>query len=130
MRTYSKDTIRYLQEAGIKPVGYITNAGKSQDLVIHSCKDKTFGFLGYSMTKDEHNLIVNEYAYCTDEDNIIEEIQHLGNHPYIGRSGRVPGTRELILTKTPFIIPYQVTKDMLVILRVYHMARKWPDQFD
>ncbi|OGT31235.1 MAG: hypothetical protein A2W28_10135 [Gammaproteobacteria bacterium RBG_16_51_14] len=63
-------------------------------------------------------------------DNIIEEIQHLGNHPYIGRSGRVPGTRELILTKTPFIIPYQVTKDMLVILRVYHMARKWPDQFD
>ena len=63
-------------------------------------------------------------------DYIIDEIQHFSNHPYIGRSGRVPGTRELILTKTPFIIPYQVTKDMLVILRVYHMARKWPDQFD
>lgn len=61
---------------------------------------------------------------------ISDEIQHLSDHTYIGRSGRVPGTRELILTKVPFIIPYQVTEDTLEILRVYHTSRKWPDQFD
>lgn len=49
--------------------------------------------------------------------------------PYIGRPGRVPGTRELVITNTPYILPYQIRSDCLEILRVYHAARKWPNQF-
>jgi len=50
--------------------------------------------------------------------------------PFIGRPGRVPGTRELIITNTPYILPYQIRSDFIEILRIYHGARKWPKQFD
>lgn len=50
--------------------------------------------------------------------------------PYIGRPGRVPGTRELVITNTHYILPYQIRADCIEILRVYHDARKWPKQFD
>lgn len=60
-------------------------------------------------------------------DTIENEITHLSRHPYLGRPGRVPRTRELIIADLPFVIPYQVTENTLEILRVYHSARKWPD---
>lgn len=49
-------------------------------------------------------------------------------NPEMGRPGRVPGTRELVIPKTPFIVPYRVQGNMLQILRVYHAARPWPDR--
>ena len=49
-------------------------------------------------------------------------------HPEIGRPGRVPGTRELVVPRTPFIIPYRVKDNAVQILRVYHAARKWPSE--
>jgi toxin ParE1/3/4 len=52
----------------------------------------------------------------------------LPEHPEIGRPGRVPGTRELVISRTPYIVPYRVRHGTLQILRVYHGARKWPDQ--
>jgi toxin ParE1/3/4 len=32
----------------------------------------------------------------------------LSEHPAMGRPGRVPGTRELVIPETPFIVPYRV----------------------
>jgi toxin ParE1/3/4 len=32
----------------------------------------------------------------------------LSKHPEMGHPGRVPGTRELVIPKTPFIVPYRV----------------------
>jgi len=55
--------------------------------------------------------------------------QMLLNHPAIGRVGRVPGTRELVISGTPYIVPYRVISDEVQILRVLHAARKWPDKF-
>ena len=63
-------------------------------------------------------------------DVIYSEIRHLSNHPELGRVGRVSGTRELVLSGAPFIVPYQVKENTLEILRIYHSARKWPDGFD
>jgi toxin ParE1/3/4 len=54
--------------------------------------------------------------------------QQLTNHPASGRIGRVPGSRELIVTGTPYIVPYRVRGDAVEILRVFHAARKWPDK--
>ena len=51
----------------------------------------------------------------------------LPNSPHMGRPGRVPGTRELIIPQTPYIVPYRVDGEILQILRVYHSARRWPD---
>lgn len=46
-----------------------------------------------------------------------------------GRTGRVPGTRELPIPKTPFIAPYRVHAGYIEILRVYHHSQKWPEHF-
>jgi addiction module RelE/StbE family toxin len=58
---------------------------------------------------------------------IIDTVELLADQPGIGRFGRVEGTRELVVTGTPFIIPYQQKDEYIEILRVYHQARKWPD---
>ena len=53
----------------------------------------------------------------------------LAANPKIGRPGRVPGTRELVIPRTPYIVPYRVQGESIQILRVYHGARRWPDSF-
>jgi len=55
-----------------------------------------------------------------------EAVARLAEYPAMGRSGRVPGTRELVVVGTPYIIPYRVRGDRVEILRVFHAARKWP----
>jgi addiction module RelE/StbE family toxin len=57
---------------------------------------------------------------------IQEAVARLAEHPAMGRSGRVPGTRELVVLGTPYIIPYRVRGDRVELLRVFHAARKWP----
>jgi plasmid stabilization system protein ParE len=56
--------------------------------------------------------------------------QLLALHPEIGRAGRVPGTRELVLLRYPYIIPYRVNAQRIEILRVFHTSRKWPSRLD
>ena len=51
----------------------------------------------------------------------------LPNNPEMGRPGRVPGTRELVIPKTPFVVPYRVIGDAIQILRVFHGRRRWPE---
>jgi len=60
---------------------------------------------------------------------IKQAVALLRENPHIGRPGRVPGTRELVIAGTSFIVPYQVREKRLELLRVYHTARKWPGQF-
>ena len=48
--------------------------------------------------------------------------------PHRGRPGRWPGTRELIIPGTPYIVPYRVKGDLVEILRILHGARRWPDE--
>ena len=57
--------------------------------------------------------------------HILECIENLKVNPSIGRAGRVLSTRELIITKYPYIVPYQVRDNSLYILRVLHTSRKW-----
>lgn len=51
----------------------------------------------------------------------------LGEQPNLGRAGRIPGTRELVIPNSPYIIPYRVRNESVEILRVFHTARKWPE---
>lgn len=53
----------------------------------------------------------------------------LPDYPHSGRPGRVAGTRELVVPRTPYILPYRVRDGVIEILRVYHGARKWPERF-
>ena len=58
---------------------------------------------------------------------ILEHAEKLRTSPNIGRPGRLYGTRELVITGTPFIILYRVRDGVIEILRVIHGARRWPD---
>jgi toxin ParE1/3/4 len=55
-------------------------------------------------------------------------VEQLAAMPGIGRPGRVPGTRELVVTGTPYIVPYRVRDDAVQIITVLHAAQKWPDR--
>ena len=62
--------------------------------------------------------------------HIIQNVEALlPQNPQMGRPGRVPGTRELVIPQTPFIMPYRLTGGTIQILRVFHGARRWSDQF-
>lgn len=50
----------------------------------------------------------------------------IGEFPCSGRAGRLPGTRELVVTGTPFIVVYRVNPAGVVIVRMLHAARRWP----
>jgi addiction module RelE/StbE family toxin len=50
-------------------------------------------------------------------------VAKLQAHPGMGRAGRVPGTRELVLHKN-YIAIYRVRGDNVEILRLHHAARK------
>ena len=62
-------------------------------------------------------------------ERIATSVARLATYPSLGRVGRVPGTRELIVPGTPYIVPYRVRNDMVEILRVFQSARKWPEKF-
>jgi len=49
-------------------------------------------------------------------------VNKLQTHPGMGRAGRVPGTRELVLHKN-YIAIYRVRGDDVEILRLHHAAR-------
>ncbi|MFY9905911.1 MAG: type II toxin-antitoxin system RelE/ParE family toxin [Terriglobales bacterium] len=59
-------------------------------------------------------------------DKIRNQINTLATHPRIGRAGRVIGTRELVISGTPYIAAYRIFGDVLTVLRLLHGARLWP----
>jgi toxin ParE1/3/4 len=62
--------------------------------------------------------------------HIVRNVEQLlSDHPEIGRAGRVPGTRELVIPDTPYIVPYRVRDNHIQVLRIYHGARRWPERF-
>lgn len=62
-------------------------------------------------------------------ERIASAVDQLASHPALGRPGRVPGTRELVISGTPYIVPYRIRGDTVEVLRVFHGARKWPAKF-
>jgi addiction module RelE/StbE family toxin len=59
---------------------------------------------------------------------LIDRVETLlSRHPGIGRPGRVLGTRELIISGLPYIVPYRVRDRNVEILRVMHTSRRWPE---
>ena len=60
---------------------------------------------------------------------IVNSVQQLTRFPLSGRSGRVPGTRELVISNTPFIVAYGLDHGRVVVLAIYHGAQQWPEVF-
>ena len=60
---------------------------------------------------------------------IVRAVEALEHFPALGRPGRISGTRELVVSGTPYIVPYRVRGDVVQLIRIFHAARKWPSQF-
>lgn len=51
----------------------------------------------------------------------------LSSNPFMGRTGEIAGTRELVVSGTPYVVAYRVTDTQVEVLFVQHGARQWPD---
>ena len=60
---------------------------------------------------------------------VLKAVAMLAAQPDIGRPGRVPHTRELIVLNTRYIVPYRVRGDTVEVLRVFHTSRRLPQKW-
>ena len=60
---------------------------------------------------------------------IYEAVGTLSLYPFIGRPGRVKGTRELVVASTNYIVAYRTRNEVVQILAVMHGAQRWPRYF-
>ncbi|WHO76146.1 type II toxin-antitoxin system RelE/ParE family toxin [Rhizobium sp. BT03] len=70
----------------------------------------------------------NVGAAISQLDEIERQTDLLIDQPEIGRPGRIDGTRELVISRTSFIVIYRVRQKakQVEILRLVHGAQKWP----
>ena len=59
---------------------------------------------------------------------ILAGVDSLALHPGLGRAGRVPGTRELVVPGTPYVVPYRVRNERLEIIAIFHGRQRWPER--
>ena len=77
----------------------------------------------------------DEAAYIAADDpaaaslivrRVLQAVGQLAEQPALGRPGRVPGTRELVVDGTRYLVPYRVRRDATEVLRVFHTSRRLP----
>jgi toxin ParE1/3/4 len=78
---------------------------------------------------DYITLSNNEEVAARITAQIVTGVQQLAAFPMSGKAGRVPGTRELVISNTPFIAAYAIDKADIVFLAIYHGAQHWPASF-
>jgi toxin ParE1/3/4 len=54
--------------------------------------------------------------------HLISSVEHLAEFPHLGRQGRRPATRELVIS--PYVIAYRLRPARLEILSVWHGRRR------
>jgi len=70
----------------------------------------------------------NPYAAARVVARIVSAADNLAGQPAMGRVGRIRGTRELVLTDIPYLIPYRAVGREIEIITVMHASQKWPRQ--
>jgi len=58
--------------------------------------------------------------------SLIENALHpVSEHPYLYRSGRVPGTREIVVHPN-YLVVYEVRADFVEVMAVLHSRQQYP----
>ena len=81
----------------------------------------------------QHLVSLRKFIAADSEENaaitaerILQAVFLLQIQPNMGRPGRLMGTRELVVSGTPYVIPYRICRDRLELIAVFHGRRKWP----
>jgi toxin ParE1/3/4 len=69
----------------------------------------------------------NPRAAVSVDGQINTAVRQLEFQPESGRLGRVEGTREIVIRRTPYIAAYRVRGGIVRILRILHGAQQWPE---
>ena len=69
----------------------------------------------------------NTRAAITVDERIQRSVESLAQFPEMGRLGRIEGTRELVISDTPYVAAYRIAGNTVRILRVLHGAQQWPE---
>lgn len=69
----------------------------------------------------------NPSAAADVAERLLKSTERLESFPESGRAGRLPHTRELVVSGTPYIIVYRVVENVVEIAAVVHGAREWPE---
>ena len=76
---------------------------------------------------------VTDYLFQNAPERAAELVRGIYNapaalltFPYRGRAGKKEGTRELVLSSLPYIVVYQITGEVIHVVRILHGAQKWP----
>ena len=77
----------------------------------------------------EHIALENPLAAVASDREISSQLSALKDFPEMGRPGKVKGTRELVIQRTPYLAAYLLRGDEILILRVLHGAQMWPERF-
>ena len=57
---------------------------------------------------------------------LLDSAARLIEFPMLGHEGREAGTREMAVTRYPYIIVYRLTASKIRILTVLHQSRQYP----
>lgn len=70
----------------------------------------------------------NPEAAIEHGDLVAQQAHQLSTYPELGRAGRKQGTRELVISRTSFVVIYRIKLDekRIEILRVLHSSQQWP----
>ncbi len=59
---------------------------------------------------------------------IYDRAQELEDFPFLGRVGRIEGTRELPVSGIPYLVIYRIVDDTVEIVSVFHTSRRFPPE--
>jgi addiction module RelE/StbE family toxin len=54
---------------------------------------------------------------------LYEKIRGLKEAPYIGRPGRIEGTREILFSPLPYVVVYRVHNQAIEVWRIWHTSQ-------
>ena len=68
----------------------------------------------------------NPLAAIGQDEEIERQVSMLLQQPKMGRPGRLKGTRELVISHTPFVAVYRLQANRIEVIRLLHSSQQWP----
>ncbi|MBD8558829.1 type II toxin-antitoxin system RelE/ParE family toxin [Pseudomonas sp. B2021] len=72
-------------------------------------------------TAEENPKAAHEFVLA-----ILSGLEQVAAFPAMGKEGRVPGTREWVVSRWPYIVPYRIREGRLQVMRIFHTRRQPP----